>query len=209
MLNEPNRSDSRLPQFAGRLLAEMLVVFVGVYAAFSLDSMRSERQDAQRVNKILVALQTDFAESQETLSQALPLATGAIDSLISQHDAGEMPEIGHLALELSFRSRAWEAMLESGGVNVLDVDFILAVEDYYMRVERLQDRTEEARRMSVALVLPQLDSGNAAFYDPETRRLKRSFAWYMDMLRQFRGLIVDLEQKNKTILEQINQMLDS
>ena len=191
-----------------RLVAEMLVVFVGVYAAFELESARSDRADAKRANQILVAMEQDLAESQATLDAAVPALSVMIDSFLTEHEAGRMPEIGHLALSMSFRSRTWEAMLQSGGVNLLDVDFLLEMEDYWGAVQMLYNRTNEGRQMSVALIVPRLNEGNETFYDLETKQLKPSYRWYLTMLAEFRDQISSIHKMNGEILGSIRVMLD-
>ncbi len=199
---------SNIKSQAIRVLAEMLVVFVGVYAAFGLESARSKRAEAARGRQMLVAMQHDFADSQQSLDDAVPSVVAVVDSFLASHEAGGMPEIGHLALSMSFRSGAWDAMMQSGGVNLLDVDFILLVEEYYRLVQTLSDRTDEGRQMSTALILPRLNDGNSVFYDPDTRRLRPSYRWYLAMLREFSDQIQLIHQKNGDLLERVNGMLN-
>jgi hypothetical protein len=191
-----------------RFIAEMLVVFVGVYSAFALDTARSERAESHRLHQFLEAMQKDFQDSEDELSASLPTIFAVIDSLVEAHDSGKMPRIGHLSMWMSFRSRAWEAMLQSGGINLLDVDFVLAVEDYYTLIERLSAELVESRQMSANLILPRMNEGNETFYDPQTNRLKPAYRWYLSELRTYRDLLEQIRDQNTDLLERIGTMTD-
>lgn len=191
-----------------RILAEMVVVFVGVYAAFALDQYRERKQETERRRQILLALEKDFSASQETLDEAVPQIAQVVDSVLSAYDRGEKPEIGHLAGSVTFRSGTWDAMLASGGVELLDIDLILKVEDYYETVQSLQEASAEGRRMSSELILPVIDQGNSVFYEAKGGKLKSKFRWYMSSLRDYRTRIMTLTEKNRDILEMVRNRLD-
>jgi len=50
----------------GRWVAELVLVFVGVYAAFWLNSYQQHRQDAQRRDQILASLEQEFLKGIES-----------------------------------------------------------------------------------------------------------------------------------------------
>jgi len=190
-----------------RILLEFAVVFAGVYAAFALDEYRSRKEDDQKRYQILLALQTDFADSQAMLDHAAVQVAAAIDSILADYDAGKRPEIGNLVFTVTFRSGAWDAILAAGGVNVLDIEVILAVEEYYENVQALEEATDEARQRSADLILPNLDDGNDSFYEKNGPRLKKKYRWYMDSLRDFRVRVRSLRDQNAKIVSLVDARL--
>lgn len=181
---------------------------MGVSAAFALDQYRDIRRESERRRQILLALEKDFAASQQTLDQAVPQMTQIVDSIVVAYERGDRPEIGHLAATITFRSGTWDAMLASGGTEILDVDLILKVEDYYETVQSLQEASAEGRRMSTELILPVIDQGNSVFYEAEGGKLKSKFSWYMSSLRDYRTGIVTLTEKNRDILKMVRNRLN-
>src|SRR5947207_688198 len=64
-MTEATERRSRLSRF-GRWVAELLLVFVGVYAAFWLNNYQQHRQDAQRRDQILASLEQEFLKGIES-----------------------------------------------------------------------------------------------------------------------------------------------
>jgi hypothetical protein len=191
----------------GRLVAEVIVVFAGVYGAFALDQYRSAKEDEARRHQILVALQTDFTSSQENLDAAVPQVVAIVDSILTGYEAGEKPPIGTLQFSLTFRSGTWDAILASGGVEILDIDLIFAVEDYYESVQALYEAASEGRRLSSQFILPVLDLGNDVFYESEGGKLKRKYQWFISALRDYRSRIVEIQAKNREIIDLVERRL--
>jgi hypothetical protein len=50
-------SQRSLLRLAGKKVAELLLVFIGAYAAFSLNSYQQHQQDAKRRDRILASLE--------------------------------------------------------------------------------------------------------------------------------------------------------
>lgn len=191
------------------LLAEVVVVFVGVFAAFTLEQRRADRIEDARKQQFLSALHADFTNGKSSLDQGVPLVSAVIDSFINAHDRGERPEIGHFGLRVTgVNARAWEAMLQSGGVDVLPVDFVLMVEDFYDTVEKIDQTSAEARQMSAHLVLPNLDRGSDFFYDPATDRLKAPYQWYIAAMRGFMQDIREIRQKSEAVLDRLETLIE-
>src|SRR5213079_2004532 len=61
-MRQTTEKRSRLAHFGG-WVAELVLVFVGVYAAFWLNNYQQHRQDAERRDQILAALEQQFAKA--------------------------------------------------------------------------------------------------------------------------------------------------
>src|ERR1700745_2563794 len=77
----------------GRWLAELLLVFVGVYAAFWLNNYQERQQDAERRDRILASIQRTLQEGIE--SGKISRANEEREAAKFQRalDAGEMPPL--------------------------------------------------------------------------------------------------------------------
>jgi hypothetical protein len=64
-MSQTTEKRSRLSRF-GRWVAELVLVFVGVYAAFWLNSYQQHRQDAERRDQILASLEQQLREGIES-----------------------------------------------------------------------------------------------------------------------------------------------
>jgi cytoskeletal protein RodZ len=64
-MTQTTEKRSRLSRF-GRWVAELVLVFVGVYAAFWLNNYQQHRQDAGRRDQILASLEQQLREGIES-----------------------------------------------------------------------------------------------------------------------------------------------
>ena len=64
-MSQTTEKRSRLSRF-GRWVAELVLVFVGVYAAFWINSYQQHRQDAERRDQILASLEQQLREGIES-----------------------------------------------------------------------------------------------------------------------------------------------
>src|SRR5436305_7589770 len=89
---ETPKNRSRLSRF-GRWMAELLLVFVGVYAAFWLNNYQQHQQDAERRDRILASIERtlrDGIESNKTNRAEQERETAEFRRAL---DAGEMPPL--------------------------------------------------------------------------------------------------------------------
>src|SRR6266853_2575335 len=91
-MSQTTEKHSRLSRF-GRWAAELLLVFVGVYAAFWLNNYQQRQQDADRRDQILASLEQLLREGIESnkISRAKEQQQAA--EFRRALDAGEMPPL--------------------------------------------------------------------------------------------------------------------
>ncbi len=141
---------------AGRLVLELLVVFVGVYAAFALNTWREDRRDEEQQRQITAMIAQHIAG----VSQELALVQPQVDSLlyrpfVEAQARGEQP----IPVPLQFTSGdigvgLWEAAVQAGGLDVLDIRTLRDVQLYFARLQYLNNTAERARALSDATSFP-------------------------------------------------------
>ncbi len=111
----------------GRWVAELILVFVGVYAAFRLNDYQQHRQDAERRDRILASIEEQLREGIE--SGKINRANQERKAAEFQRalDAGEMPSLQPFVFTTDYSPTDWATMLQSGGVQLLDVQTLMAV----------------------------------------------------------------------------------
>ena len=105
-----------------RRLAELLIVFVGVYAAFLLNRFDNDRRDTKRREQILDALEREIGSNVEDYRRALGLAERAIAEFDRQLAGGEMPGLVIMFNNSSYSSTDDATLLQAGGLELLDVE---------------------------------------------------------------------------------------
>ena len=116
-MSQTTEKRSRFARF-GRWVAELVLVFVGVYAAFWLSNYQQHRQDAERRDRILAYIEQTLSEGIESskanrAKEQEPEAAEFRRAL----DAGEMPPVRPFVFITDYSPSDLATMLQSGASN--------------------------------------------------------------------------------------------
>jgi hypothetical protein len=187
----------------GRWTAELVLVFVGVYAAFWLNSYQQHRQDAERRDQILASLEQQLREGIESgkINRAKQEQEAA--DFRRALDAGEMPPLKPFVFTTDYSPTDWATMLQSGGVQLLDVQTLMAVRNDESVIRWGLSRMAWYQKLSDELIVPNLDQDISFFYDPVTKKLRKRFEIYPDALDTRVKFANELERTHTKLLERI------
>jgi hypothetical protein len=187
----------------GYWIAELLLVFIGVYAAFWLNSYQQHRQDADRRDQILASLEQQLRKGIE--SGKTNRANQERTAAEFQHalDAGEMPPLRPFVFTTDYSPSDWATMLQSGGVQLLDVQTLMAVRNDESVIRWGLSRMAWYQKLSDELIVPNLDQDISFFYDPATKKLRKRFEIYPEALNARVKFANDLEQTHTKLLKRI------
>src|SRR5205809_4937590 len=193
---------SRLSR-VGRWAAELLLVFVGVYAAFWLNNYQQHRQDADRRDQILASLEQQLREGIESgkINRANQERKAA--EFRRALDAGEMPPLQPFVFTTDYSPTDWATMLQSGGVQLLDVQTLMAVRNDESAIRWGVSRMAWYQKLSDELIVPNLDQDISFFYDPTTKKLRKRFEIYPDALDARVKFASELERTHTELLKRI------
>ena len=169
----------------GWLIAELVFVFMGLYGAFLLERMHDEDMDLLRKRQILQALVDEFQNYETELgsaSESLDIAYGS--PFFNAYSAGERPfpkpiPYGGMG---SVNTGIWEAMLQSGGIEVLEVGDIQKVQSFFKKLQDLLDLYARFERLSESMILPEMDQEVGYFYESQGSELRDKYKWYINSL---------------------------
>ena len=187
----------------GRWTAELVLVFVGVYAAFWLNNYQQHRQDAGRRDQILGALEQQLHKGIDSgkINRAKQEQKAA--EFRRALDAGEMPLLQPFVFITDYSPTDWATMLQSGGVQLLDVETLMAVRNDESVIRWGLSRMAWYQTLSDELIVPNLDQDISFFYDPATKKLRKRFEIYPDALAANVQFANELEQTHIRLLKQI------
>lgn len=186
-----------------RWTAELVLVFVGVYAAFWLNSYQQRQQDAERRDQILAALEQQLQEG---------IKSGKINRAKQEQkaaefrralEAGEMPSLQPFVFTTDYSPTDWATILQSGGMQLLDVETLMAVRNDESVIRWGLSRMTWYQKLSDELIVPNLDQDAAFFYDPATKQLRKRFQIYPDALDANVQFARELERTHTRLLERI------
>ncbi len=189
---------------AGRWVAELVLVFVGVYAAFWLNNYQQQQQDAEQRDRILASIEQTLREGIESskinrAEQQEPAAAQFRRAL----DAGEMPPLRPFVFITDYSPSDLATMLQSGGVQLLDVQTLRALRNDESVIRWGLARMARYQKLSDELIVPNLDQNISFFYDPATKKLRKQFEIYPEALQATVKFANDLEHTHTELLKRI------
>ena len=188
----------------GRWTAELVLVFVGVYAAFWLNNYQQHRQDADRRDQILAFIEQTLSQGIESskINRAREQEPEAAEFRRAL-DAGEMPPLRPFVFITDYSSSDLATMLQSGGVQLLDVQTLRALRKDESVIRWGLQRMARYQKLSDELIVPNLGQDISFFYDPATKRLRRQFEIYPQALEARVDFAHELERTHTELLKQI------
>src|SRR4029434_220977 len=188
----------------GRWVAELVLVFIGVYAAFWLSNYQQQQQDAQRRDRILAFIEQTLREGIESsktnrAKEQEPEAAEFRRAL----DAGEMPPLRPFVFITDYSPSDLATMLQAGGVQLLDVQTLRALRSDESVIRWGLARMGRYQKLSDELIVPNLDQNISFFYDPATKKLRKQFEIYPKALEARVNFANELERTHTELLKRI------
>jgi hypothetical protein len=187
----------------GRWLAELVLVFVGVYAAFWLNNFQQHREDAQRRDQILASLEQEFRKGIDSGKIVGAKQEREAAEFRRALEAGEMPPLRPFLFTTDYSPGDIATLLQSGGVQLLEVKTLMALRELESVIRwGLSDMTRY-QKLSDELIVPNLDQDISFFYDPVTKKLRRRFEIYSQALEARVKFAHDLDRTKTELLKEI------
>ncbi len=168
----------------GKFLFEIVIIVIGVTAAFALEAARRDREETIYRKSMIAAMIPTFddmlrhnrvflAETETKLAMFdRDVAAGKRPSLPTYREAGaERPPM-----------RAWDGIVASGVSKALPPELYFELSVFYNRQESLGERYVRYAAMTEQEVYP-LGSDQKNIYDAATGKLNPRYAAYVDRLR--------------------------
>jgi hypothetical protein len=186
-----------------RWTVELVLVFIGVYAAFWLNSYQQHQQEAKRRDQILASLERLLRQG---------IASGKVNATQEEReraefqralDAGEMPPLRPYVFTTDYSPGDFAALLQSGGVELLDVETLTALRNDESVIRWGLSRLQRYQKLSDQLIVPNLAQDISYFYDPATRKLRKPFEMYPEALQATVQFAHDLDRTHSELLKRI------
>jgi hypothetical protein len=165
--------------------AELLLVFLGVYAAFWLNSYQQHRQDAKRRDQILASLESYVQLAAAESTKNAVAQEKRVAEFERALDAGEMPRLRPITWTTDYSPTDIANFLQAGGLELLDINTLTAIRNADSVTRGGLSEALHDQKLSDELIVPNLGKDVSFFYDPTTKRLKEPFATYPAKLKSY------------------------
>jgi hypothetical protein len=199
----PERIRHRWRSIVADRLIELVIVFVGVYAAFVLNAHQIHEQERQRRAQILSYLEGGAIQGSIKLKTVTKEYDRLIKEFVSRLDKGEMPDISPIAWSSSYNPNESAWLLQAGGLELLDIQTIARMRELDAAAGTGLSTMAHYQQLSDQLIVPHLGEGRAAFYNLETKKLKPQYARYPEMLQEGSRVLHDMAEKTDALAAQL------
>jgi uncharacterized protein YukE len=186
-----------------RWTAELVLVFIGVSAAFWLNNYQQHQQEAKRRDQILASLERTLREGIESGRINAAKEEQQASDFQRALDAGEIPPLHPFVFTTDYSPGDFATLLQSGGIELLDVDTLTAVRNTESIIRWGLSRMAHYQKLSDELIVPNLDQDISFFYDPTTRKLRKRFEMYPEALQATVKFAHDLDRTHTELLKRI------
>ena len=167
---------------ARRWLAELLLVFIGVYAAFWLSDFQQGQQQARQRDQILASLERQLREGVEnTKAQAAKAAEGK-RQFQQALESGQRPKLRRFTFTTDYNPGDIATILQAGGIELLDVKTLTTLREFESVVRWGLSRMAHYQKLSDELIAPNLGQDSSFFYE-ENGHLHERFNIYPEALQ--------------------------
>jgi hypothetical protein len=184
-------------------LIELMIVFIGVYAAFLLNAYQNHNQDRLRRQQILAYLEKQATSSAQKLKQVTAEYDERMNTFLAQLAAGQMPELAPIAWATSHNANETNWILQGGGLELLDIATIARLKDVDSIANTGFGTMAHYQQLSDQLIVPHLGEGRSFFYDPATKQLREEYALYPDILKEGSRVMHELSAKTDELVAQL------
>jgi hypothetical protein len=201
-MSQTTEKRSRLSRFGG-WLAELVLVFVGVYAAFWLSNYQQHRQDAERRDRILASLEEELRRGIESGKLETAKEEREATEFRRGLDAGEMPSVRPFVFTTDYSPGDFATWLQAGGIQLLDVKTLTTLRELESVIRWGLNDIARYQKLSDELIVPNLDQDVSFFYDPAARKMRKRFEIYPEALDATVKFAHDLDRTKTALLKQI------
>jgi len=185
----------------GRWAAELVLVFIGVYAAFWLNGYQQHQQEAKRRDQILASFERTLRAGIESGKINTVQEEREAAEFRSALDAGKMPPLHPFVFTTDYNPGDFATLLQAGGIELLDVETLIALRNDESVIRWGLSRMAHYQKLSDELIVPNLDQDLSFFYDPATRKLRKRFEMYPEALEATVKFAHDLDRTHTELLK--------
>jgi len=165
-------------------MAELVLVFVGVYAAFWLNNYQQHLQEAKRRDQILASIEQTLRDGIESGKINGAQEERQAAEFQQALDAGEMPRLHPFVFTTDYTPIDLATLLQSGGIELLDVETLTALRNDESVIRWGLSRMAHYQKLSDELIVPNLDEDISFFYDPAARNCENASRCIPKLSRQ-------------------------
>jgi len=189
-----------------RIAVELVVVFIGVTAAFAMENWRSSAADERYRSQMIAALSQSIeglAAHNHDIQQLIERDVAAFDAALARGERPAPPVYREQGAERP--PRAFDGIVATGVARSLSPDLYFTLVEYFNRVDSWGDRYARYVVFTEQNVLPNMNGDDtSAFYTPNGQ-LRSEYREYVNRLRDLGELSKLLADNAASVRTELGQ----
>jgi len=179
---------------SNRAVAELLVIFVGVTAAFVVEGYRERLNDAQELRQASEGILAELARYQVRAAEHADSIDASIGRWRAVDEGGGRSVPGYYRIPGAPYppTAAWDAAVASGVASRFEPELRLALGYFYTEFTGVHDNYVRRLAFIEDVIMPSLDGGAGAFYEA-SGSIRPEFRVFMILMAEFaadlRGIV--------------------
>lgn len=190
----------------GKFFFDVVIVFIGVTAAFALEAARQDRQDAEYRKSMIGALSetlNDTIQHNRQFERQVDRQLAGFDAELARGEHPRLPVYREPGSERP-PTRIWDGVVSTGAAKALDPDTFYAMAILYTRLDSFGEKYIRYNDFTEQHVFP-LGPDQAGIYD-RSGKLKPEYAAYVDRLRDLDEMAKELDVKAAALKARLNRL---
>ena len=171
-----------------RAVAELLVIFAGVTAAFVVEGYRERLNEARELRQAKEGILAELGRYQVRSVEHADSIDASIDRWRALDDAGEQAVPGHYRIPGAPYppTAAWNAAVASGVASMFEPSLRLALGYFYAEFTGIHDNYVRRLVFIEDVIMPAAQRGAGTFYDA-AGSIRPEFDIHMSLMAEFAG----------------------
>ncbi len=201
------RSRFAIRDFRGgrQLLLELVIVFLGVYAAFWVDNYRESLAEQERSKEIAQAILRGLDDAIQAETYFIDASAAGLTDWREARERGESPPPFYFRVSGAERPprTIYEAIIQSRPAELFDSELLFDLGYFYSEMVGVSDRYIRYAEFTESDVLPNLKRGAAVFYDADGESLRPEYEAHMDRLEELIEMWSDDRRRAQDLKERL------
>jgi|GEM_PF-940745 len=191
------------------LLFELLVVFLGVWGAFLFNNYQDKIKEEKKTRSIYEYFLAECKSERTEIDQERKVFDSVVASFFTAYKNGELPDILGVPIFFtsSINSRVWEAVLASGGTDVMDFETIRLIDQYETDKLNMISLFSKGEAYGREFLLMNFERPKSEFYNLWTKQLRPQYQWYLKFLLSIQKQYRDMAESNEKLTRYLEEKL--
>ena len=182
------------------ILLDLFLVIIGVLIAFWLSNFQSKQKEKLNRNQLLEQCKLELRGNLMDFHIGEQMYDSIYHSFIEAERNLEQPPLYFRNISMVYDLSIWEMAVDKGIFNAKTVSVINKINSEVSCMRIYGDRQHDC---NIHLLLPNLEQPITEFYDPDTKRLREKYYWYISNL----GSILSCMKRMNKATTELNELL--